>query len=361
MKESAQTRRIWIERRPARRKARIAALPENATPPPDVLNRLIARQTTNTSPNQATNFAIAPTTEPNAASLPPRQFHSLRIKYQPQSGTTPPQSSQLEPSQNEPLPVRRSKHQLPQHSQRAERSNSPEARPRHFEAQAVRVNQLSADLQAAMSRLKALSDEAAPSEPPVRRSQPSHHRPQASTVRSHSSSAPQANSTKSPERQAPASRTTGESSPQASTSSAEFTQAKQDATSTAQLLRRLKRRQRRLARTSGQKPVRARRRKYRIQFGSQLWQGIQAGLRPPESWAELLSDAVVWVAIAAALRVGLKLLINIYPVLAIPVVLLLVTPAMLIAYQVVFDTKSGSLWGYRLLLVVAGLLLGGRL
>ncbi|HEY9749988.1 MAG TPA: hypothetical protein V6C63_14985, partial [Allocoleopsis sp.] len=158
----------------------------------------------------------------------------------------------------------------------------------------------------------------------------------------------------------------------AEASETSLNQAKQNATSTAQMLRRLRHRQRPSDRLRPRRvePTRTKAKKIahqppsliqRYRWLRQLRRWVRTTVKLPMGTPALVSDAAVWVAIAAAVRVGLQTLIQTYPVLWFPVVLLVAGAAMLTTYQAVFNSAVGSIWGYRLLLIVIGLLLGGRL
>jgi len=74
-----------------------------------------------------------------------------------------------------------------------------------------------------------------------------------------------------------------------------------------------------------------------------------------------MQDAILWVLGAIVVRVGLDLLLIAHPGLWLPVVGLIVTPAAIAVYQATVAPQSGFVWGYRLLLIMIGLLIGGRL
>lgn len=97
----------------------------------------------------------------------------------------------------------------------------------------------------------------------------------------------------------------------------------------------------------------------RMEGLDQAWIREVVGL--PRGLIARIGDAVAWIAVAAAVRIGLQVLMAAYPAFWLPTVLLLVIPVLIAAYQITFMTQSGIVWGYRLLLVLVGLLLGGRL
>lgn len=241
---------------------------------------------------------------------------------------------------------------------------------KQIEAQAARVEQLSTELRAAMAQLKTMTQ--AGSVEAV--SQPNQECGSA-VVQAASSTATHAATGKLIQNPAGAEEAIAVATPNQALAEAPETslnQAKQNATSTAQMLRRLRHRQRpsdrlRLrrvepTRTKAQPTSKQRLsllKRYRWLRQTQRW--VSAAVQLPVGTPALVSDAAVWVAIAAAVRVGLQTLIQTYPVLWFPVVLLVAGAAMLTTYQAVFNSAVGSIWGYRLLLIVIGLLLGGRL
>ncbi|NJO41189.1 MAG: hypothetical protein HC769_05205 [Cyanobacteria bacterium CRU_2_1] len=64
---------------------------------------------------------------------------------------------------------------------------------------------------------------------------------------------------------------------------------------------------------------------------------------------------------AILIRVLLDLLLATYPILWTPAIALMVTPAAIAVYRTSVTPQSGFVWGYRLLMIMLGLLLGGRL
>jgi hypothetical protein len=80
------------------------------------------------------------------------------------------------------------------------------------------------------------------------------------------------------------------------------------------------------------------------------------------SFPELsLLDIALWVTGAAIVRVGLDLLLLTFPILWPPMVLILVAFAAIAIYQTTLTSTSSLSLGYRLLLIMVGLLIGGRL
>ncbi|MEB3337303.1 MAG: hypothetical protein VKJ46_07580 [Leptolyngbyaceae bacterium] len=87
---------------------------------------------------------------------------------------------------------------------------------------------------------------------------------------------------------------------------------------------------------------------------------LKSVLDLPQGMSARVSDGVVWIVAAAVIRLGLQVIVNAYPALWMPAVLVLITPALIATYQITFMTQSGLILGYRLLLLLVGLLLGGR-
>ncbi|KAM3090348.1 hypothetical protein ACKFKG_29980 [Phormidesmis sp. 146-35] len=74
-----------------------------------------------------------------------------------------------------------------------------------------------------------------------------------------------------------------------------------------------------------------------------------------------LLDALLWTLAAAGLRIGLSFLVEIIPVLAMPIGALMFVPAIVAAYLAFFVPRSSPVLLYRLLLVTLGLFIGGKL
>jgi uncharacterized protein YukE len=88
---------------------------------------------------------------------------------------------------------------------------------------------------------------------------------------------------------------------------------------------------------------------------------LQNILQLPTKTNEVAIDAALWVMAAAGLRVGLKYLVMVFPILELPVMLLVFVPALLAAYAALFIPKANRIGIYRLLLLALGLFVGGRL
>lgn len=92
-------------------------------------------------------------------------------------------------------------------------------------------------------------------------------------------------------------------------------------------------------------------------YGLQLRQLLQL---PPKS-VDKLGDAVLWIVLAAAIRVGARLVLAMVPVLTPVFMVLMFAPAVLAVYLAMFVPRAGFVSIYRLFLITLGLLLGGRL
>jgi hypothetical protein len=75
---------------------------------------------------------------------------------------------------------------------------------------------------------------------------------------------------------------------------------------------------------------------------------------------EWISDAALWIAVAAAVRVGAKLIVQVMPALSPIVLILMLAPAIAAVILAIFVPRVGWVSLYRLFLVMLGLLLGGR-
>jgi hypothetical protein len=74
-----------------------------------------------------------------------------------------------------------------------------------------------------------------------------------------------------------------------------------------------------------------------------------------------IQDAALWTIGAIAARIGIDMLLAAFPHLWLLVVAIVVAPAAIAIYQSMLNPKAGFKLGYRLLLIMIGLLLGGRL
>lgn len=74
-----------------------------------------------------------------------------------------------------------------------------------------------------------------------------------------------------------------------------------------------------------------------------------------------LKEAVALFLGAVIVRMVLNMVLANFPVLWTPAIALLVTPAAIAVYRSGHTPQSGLVWGYRLLVIMLGLLLGGRI
>ncbi|MBC7969048.1 MAG: hypothetical protein H7Z11_02745 [Verrucomicrobia bacterium] len=84
-------------------------------------------------------------------------------------------------------------------------------------------------------------------------------------------------------------------------------------------------------------------------------------LHMPQKPFDKVGDAVLWIVLAAAIRVGARFLLAMVPALTPVFVLLMFAPAALAVYLAMFVPRAGFVSIYRLFLIMLGLLLGGRL
>jgi hypothetical protein len=84
-------------------------------------------------------------------------------------------------------------------------------------------------------------------------------------------------------------------------------------------------------------------------------------LQPPIDADAALGDAIAWIAGAIAYRIGVDWWISLAAQAWLPGILVLIAPAMLAVGLSTAFPKLSLLLGYRLVLVMVGLLIGGRL
>jgi hypothetical protein len=94
---------------------------------------------------------------------------------------------------------------------------------------------------------------------------------------------------------------------------------------------------------------------------SSLQEFIWAWLRPPTKVDAALGDAIAWIAGAIAYRISTDWLISLAAHLWLPGILILITPAVLAVGLSTSYPKLSLVLGYRLVLVMMGLLIGGKL
>ncbi|NJN88538.1 MAG: hypothetical protein HC881_22460 [Leptolyngbyaceae cyanobacterium SL_7_1] len=84
-------------------------------------------------------------------------------------------------------------------------------------------------------------------------------------------------------------------------------------------------------------------------------------LQPPVGFTAALGDGVAWIAVSLLVRLGIDALMASSTSFFIPGILLLAAPAVVaVTIALIMPQWSWSL-GYRLVLVMFGLLMGGRL
>ncbi|MBE9178812.1 hypothetical protein IQ268_09595 [Oculatella sp. LEGE 06141] len=88
------------------------------------------------------------------------------------------------------------------------------------------------------------------------------------------------------------------------------------------------------------------------------WQGW---LHPPSGFVNALAEAIAWMGAAAAVRLSLGVLLTASSPFWLPVVLLLIAPAIAAAYLSTLMPQMSLILGYRSVLLMLGLLIGGRL
>ncbi|XHX78248.1 MAG: hypothetical protein RBJ76_28110 [Stenomitos frigidus ULC029] len=95
---------------------------------------------------------------------------------------------------------------------------------------------------------------------------------------------------------------------------------------------------------------------FRGRYGLRLRQFLQM----PQTSLDRLGDAVLWIVLAAAIRVGARLLLVPFPALAPVLLVLMFAPAAGAVYLALCVPRAGFVSIYRLFLIMLGLLLGGR-
>ncbi|UBF26117.1 hypothetical protein K9N68_32075 [Kovacikia minuta CCNUW1] len=84
-------------------------------------------------------------------------------------------------------------------------------------------------------------------------------------------------------------------------------------------------------------------------------------LQIPQKPIDRLGDAVLWIVLSAVARIGSQFLVMLYPALSPVVMVLMFVPPALAVYLAVFVPRAGFVSIYRLFLITLGLLLGGKL
>lgn len=141
----------------------------------------------------------------------------------------------------------------------------------------------------------------------------------------------------------------------------------QEATKTAQALRSLTSREPlELAINAPSRPLRHHPRRSRDQrsSASPFMRRHRLRLRQffqiPQTSLDRVGDAVLWIVLAAASRMGAQLLLVPFPALAPVLLTLMLVPAAFAVYLALYVPKVGFVSIYRLFLIMLGLLLGGR-
>ncbi|MDX2241116.1 MAG: hypothetical protein NW224_10570 [Leptolyngbyaceae cyanobacterium bins.302] len=83
-------------------------------------------------------------------------------------------------------------------------------------------------------------------------------------------------------------------------------------------------------------------------------------LQLPRKPMDGLSDAIMWIAVAAIARIGSRYLVASLPVLSPVITLLMLAPAAIAIFLALFVPKTGWIPFYRLFLIMLGLLIGGK-
>ncbi|MDX2232219.1 MAG: hypothetical protein NW220_21465 [Leptolyngbyaceae cyanobacterium bins.349] len=83
-------------------------------------------------------------------------------------------------------------------------------------------------------------------------------------------------------------------------------------------------------------------------------------LQRPRKPMDALTDAVMWVAVAAIARIAIRYAIMPFPLLSPIVTLMMLAPAGLALFLAVFVPKTGWMPFYRLFLIMLGLFVGGK-
>ncbi|MEA5466020.1 hypothetical protein [Leptothoe sp. PORK10 BA2] len=82
--------------------------------------------------------------------------------------------------------------------------------------------------------------------------------------------------------------------------------------------------------------------------------------RSPRSQRFTLLDASIWCIGAAIVRIILNQVFQFYPALWTPVALMLIAGLIISLYQAIFSVRPNPVLGYRTLVIILGLLIGGR-
>jgi hypothetical protein len=88
--------------------------------------------------------------------------------------------------------------------------------------------------------------------------------------------------------------------------------------------------------------------------------GWERFLEIPRRPVERISDGVLWIVTGAIVRIIARSILTVFPSLSPIVTLLMLTPAMLAVFLVLFVPRMGWVPFYRLFLITLGLLVGGK-
>jgi hypothetical protein len=88
---------------------------------------------------------------------------------------------------------------------------------------------------------------------------------------------------------------------------------------------------------------------------------LQRWLQPPADFTSALAEAIAWIAAATALRIVMDWLLASSTDFWIPVLIVITTPAAIAVGLSSLMPQLSLVLGYRLILVMTGLLLGGKL
>lgn len=88
---------------------------------------------------------------------------------------------------------------------------------------------------------------------------------------------------------------------------------------------------------------------------------LQKWLQPPTEFTSALAEAIAWIAAATAIRIVMDWLLASSTDFWIPVLIVIVTPAAIAVGLSRLMPQLSLVLGYRLILVMFGLLIGGKL
>jgi hypothetical protein len=84
-------------------------------------------------------------------------------------------------------------------------------------------------------------------------------------------------------------------------------------------------------------------------------------LHPPAGFLNALAEAIVWMGAAAAMRISFDVFMTTAPNFWLPGVLVLISPAIVAAAIAIWLPDWSLILGYRSVLLMLGVLLGGKL